>query len=233
MLLRYTNRTAKVFRAAYESALSYLQQYLGTEHLIQGILAEGDGKAYEALTEQGLTSEIYQEAMNRINSISARNVELTSQPQVDELMKMLTPRTKRVLELAIMEANRSGRNKPVEPEDLLAGIIREGESVGYRVLRSLGIDPKALYLSLRGQTTAGAQGGRGSGRGQGGGETPTLDRYGRDMTQRVHDGKTDPIIGRSEEINRVMQILVNPVSVKRPWRRVWPRKLPRAIFPMF
>lgn len=224
MLLRYTSRTAKVFTAAYETAVSYLHQYLGTEHLIQGILAEGSGRAFEALNEQGITPERYEAALSQVSQKQPAQIEMTTAPKADEIMKRMTARTKGILEIAIMEANRYGES-PVEPEHLLAAIIREGESVGYRILRSLRVDMKRLYMSLksgassRSETASGTSASRSEQKGES--HTPTLDEYGRDLTQMVREGKIDPIIGRNEEINRVMQILVrrtknNPVLIGEP-----------------
>lgn len=229
MVMRYTDRTAQVFQSAYETAVSFGQEYLGTEHLISGILAEGEGNAYENLIAQGVTPEVFANALANVNGKKPRSVELTNPPKIEELIGLLTPRTKRVLEITILEAQRHGENA-VEPEHLLAGILREGESVGLRILTSLGVNVQQLYLQLfmNGQPEEVGPDGLGAGgasgaseKKQGKGDTPTLDKYGRDLTQAVREGKTDPIIGRTDEINRVMQILVrrtknNPVLIGEP-----------------
>lgn len=222
MIMRYTDRTAQVFIKAYETALAYGQEYLGTEHLLSGILAEGEGGAWQALASQEVSSELFAEALNNVNGKKAKSVELTSPPKVEELIQLLTPRTKRVLEITILEAQRRGENA-VQPEHLLAGILREGESVGLRILASLGVDIQQLYVQIfadkRGPQVQGQPSGEEKSASNSG--TPTLDQYGRDLTQRAREGKIDPIIGRSEEINRVMQILVrrtknNPVLIGEP-----------------
>ncbi len=230
MIMRYNDRTADVFVKAYETAMAFDQDYIGSEHLIAGILAEGSGDAFEALNQAGLTYDIYMETLARVNGRTPRDIEVTDNTSVENLMQLLTPRTKRVLEMAIYEGNRRGQDT-INPEHLLAGILREGQSVGYRVLVTLGIDIKQLYVNLFRQTSADSSAKSGSGiRNMTGGgsersnrdsDTPTLDQYGKDLTQMVRDQKIDPVIGRSDEINRVMQILVrrtknNPVLIGEP-----------------
>ncbi len=220
MLMRYTDRTAKVFYKAHQTAVSFGQEYLGSEHLISGILHEGEGRAYEVLASQGITEDIFASALANLNGKTPRAVEFPNRPKIEELVQLLTPRTKRVLEITILEAQRR-RESAVQPEHLLAGILREGESVGLRILSSLGADIQKLYTLLfqSGPMASAPKSGAEASKGES--ETPTLDNYGRDLTQAVRDGKTDPIIGRADEINRVMQILVrrtknNPVLIGEP-----------------
>ncbi|AVM42988.1 ATP-dependent Clp protease ATP-binding subunit [Fastidiosipila sanguinis] len=241
MILRYTDRTAKVLSKAYETALTYSQDYISTEHIIAGVLAEGEGKAQNALNAQGITAENFAEALNRVNGKEAKNIEITNPEDVEAAIQMMTPRTKRVIELAVNEANRNN-SKSVEPEHLMGAILREAESVGYRMLTSMGVDPRMLYFSLYADSftsttitqdadgnirkqsfTSNPRAGLGNrqesnSNPQEQSDTPTLDQYGYDLTQASREGRIDPIIGRDEEINRVMQILVrrnknNPVLV--------------------
>ena len=241
MILRYTDRTAKVLSKAYETALTYSQDYISTEHIIAGILAEGEGRAQNALNAQGITAENFAEALNRVNGKEAKNIEITNPEDVEAAIQMMTPRTKRVIELAVNEANRNN-SKSVEPEHLMGAILREAESVGYRMLTSMGVDPRMLYISLyadsftsttitqdadgnirRQSFTNNPRAGLGNrqdsnSNSQEQSDTPTLDQYGYDLTQASREGRIDPIIGRDEEINRVMQILVrrnknNPVLI--------------------
>ena len=241
MILRYTDRTAKVLSKAYETALTYSQDYISTEHIIAGVLAEGEGKAQNALNAQGITAENFAEALNRVNGKEAKNIEITNPEDVEAAIQMMTPRTKRVIELAVNEANRNN-SKSVEPEHLMGAILREAESVGYRMLTSMGVDPRMLYFSLYADSftsttitqdadgnirkqsfTSNPRAGLGNrqesnSNPQKQSDTPTLDQYGYDLTQASREGRIDPIIGRDEEINRVMQILVrrnknNPVLV--------------------
>lgn len=241
MILRYTDRTAKVLSKAYETALTYSQDYISTEHIIAGVLAEGEGKAQNALNAQGITAENFAEALNRVNGKEAKNIEITNPEDVEAAIQMMTPRTKRVIELAVNEANRNN-SKSVEPEHLMGAILREAESVGYRMLTSMGVDPRMLYFSLYADSftsttitqdadgnirkqsfTSNPRAGLGNrqvsnSNPQKQSDTPTLDQYGYDLTQASREGRIDPIIGRDEEINRVMQILVrrnknNPVLI--------------------
>ncbi len=241
MILRYTDRTAKVLSKAYETALTYSQDYISTEHIIAGVLAEGEGKAQNALNAQGITAENFAEALNRVNGKEAKNIEITNPEGVEAAIQMMTPRTKRVIELAVNESNRNN-SKSVEPEHLMGAILREAESVGYRMLTSMGVDPRMLYFSLyadsftsttitqdadgnirRQSFTSNPRASLGNrqdsnSNSQEQSDTPTLDQYGYDLTQASREGRIDPIIGRDEEINRVMQILVrrnknNPVLI--------------------
>lgn len=241
MILRYTDRTAKVLSKAYETSLTYSQDYISTEHIIAGVLAEGEGKAQNALNAQGITAENFGEALNRVNGKEAKNIEITTPEEVEAAIQMMTPRTKRVIELAVNEANRNN-SKSVEPEHLMGAILREAESVGYRMLTSMGVDPRMLYISLYADSftsTTITQDADGNIRRQSftnnpraslgnrqatnsnsqeQSNTPTLDQYGYDLTEASKEGRIDPIIGRDEEINRVMQILVrrnknNPVLI--------------------
>lgn len=241
MILRYTDRTAKVLSKAYETALTYSQDYISTEHIIAGVLAEGEGKAQNALNAQGITADNFAEALNRVNGKEAKNIEITNPEDVEAAIQMMTPRTKRVIELAVNEANRNN-SKSVEPEHLMGAILREAESVGYRMLTSMGVDPRMLYFSLYADSftsttitqdadgnirkqsfTSNPRAGLGNrqesnSNPQKQSDTPTLDQYGYDLTQASREGRIDPIIGRDEEINRVMQILVrrnknNPVLI--------------------
>ena len=241
MILRYTDRTAKVLSKAYETALTYSQDYISTEHIIAGVLAEGEGKAQNALNAQGITAENFGEALNRVNGKEAKNIEITNPEEVEAAIQMMTPRTKRVIELAVNEANRNN-SKSVEPEHLMGAILREAESVGYRMLASMGVDPRMLYISLYADSftsttiTQDADGNirrqsftnnpraslgnrqASNSNSQEQSNTPTLDQYGYDLTEASKEGRIDPIIGRDEEINRVMQILVrrnknNPVLI--------------------
>ncbi len=225
MIMRYTDRTANVFYKAYETAIAFNQDYIGSEHLIAGILAEGEGKAYQALNNHDLNYDLYMDALSRVNGKKGRSVELTNQPKVEEIMQLLTPRTKRVLELAIFEGSRRGQDT-VNPENLLAGIIREGENVGSRILKTMGLDLRSIYMEIyrdkeRKNTSGMGQSGQREAVGNENSETPTLDQYGKDLTTMMKEQKLDPVIGRSEEISRVMQILVrrtknNPVLIGEP-----------------
>lgn len=232
MIMRYTDRTANVFAKAYEVALSYDQDYVSTEHLIAGILAESEGKAYEALTAQGIDKDNFKAALDRVNGKESRNIEVTTPETMENIMQVLTPRTKRVLEISIVEAEQH-RSKAVEPEHLLAAIIREGESSGYRILKALGTNMRLLYIfiyadvvqkgftqdprsNLRSRAFSNLAGARNPSSSNS--KYPNLEKYGTNLTSLANEGKLDPVIGREEETNRLMQILVrrtknNPVLI--------------------
>jgi len=193
---------------------------LGTEHILLGLLQEGEGIAARALESLGLdleqvTSEV-ERLLDRAGGGDASG-QLT-----------YTPRAKRVLELAVEEANNNGQNY-VGTEHLLLGLIREGEGVAARVLQNLSVNLENVrqqVIELLGGVPDGPRGRRmaGSGRAQPQqpkSATPTLDSFGRDLTGLAREGTLDPVIGRHKEIDRVIQILSrrtknNPVLIGEP-----------------
>jgi ATP-dependent Clp protease ATP-binding subunit ClpC len=207
---RFTERAQKVLIIAQQEAAALGHNYVGTEHLLLGIVKEGKGIAAQVLRGMGVDSE---KVIEKIEELTGRG-DQSAAPQ----MIYLTPRTKRVLELSVLEARRMNHNY-VGTEHLLLGLIREGEGVAAKVLRDLNVDlgkareeiMKTLSSGVPGQGEAA----------QNGVQTPTLDQYGRDLTQMVRDGKLDPVIGRTKEIERVIQILSrrtknNPVLIGEP-----------------
>lgn len=252
MMIRFSDRTGAVMAIAWQTAKAFQTNYIGTEHLMSGILAEEEGAAYEALAKAGLRPEHVQTAMVQLTGQQARDIgELEEQLQADKIMSMFTPRTRRVVELAAFEAQ-SRKQSVLEPEHLVLGIIREGESVAVRVMKAAQVDMRQLYSNLAeylgavngndnisnggsSEETSGdpeideinqnlneMSGGRSVGKaGKGSKKTPVLDKYGRDLTEVAAEGRFDPIIGRDEEISRVMQILCrrtknNPVLIGEP-----------------
>jgi ATP-dependent Clp protease ATP-binding subunit ClpC len=243
MMFRFSERTGGVLAMAYQTAKAYQTNYIGTEHLLAGILAEGSGPASEILTKSGLSMEQIQAAMAQLTSQQPVEAEIEAKIQADKIMSMFTPRTRRVVEMAAYEAQ-THKQSVLEPEHLLMGIVREGESVAVRILKAAQIDTRLLYAELSGQLGASdedsAESGRNSGdpeldeinqnlsgmdsaksAGKSGNKTPVLDKYGRDLTKLASENRFDPIIGRDEEINRVMQVLCrrtknNPVLIGEP-----------------
>ena len=245
MMMRFSERSGGVLAAAYQLAKGYSLNYIGTEHLLAGILAEGQGAACELLSSADVTIEKVQDALNQMSQQPPQEIEPEDGLDAEKVMAMFTPRTKRVVELAAYEA-RMRQLDVIEPEHLLMGIVREGESVAMRILKANGLEPRSLYNSLsqriQGLTSSGspsAQAGSGaddsgefadinrkleqrSGGGAGSkSKTPTLEKFGRDLTQYASQGRFDPIIGRAEEISRVMQILSrrtknNPCLIGEP-----------------
>ncbi|NLW12700.1 MAG: ATP-dependent Clp protease ATP-binding subunit [Clostridiaceae bacterium] len=246
-MIRFSDRTGAVMAVAWQTAKAFQTNYIGTEHLMSGILAEESGAAYEALKQAGLRPEHVQTAMVQLTGQQARDVgELEEQLQADKIMSMFTPRTRRVVELAAFEAQ-SRKQSVLEPEHLVLGIIREGESVAVRVMKAAQVDMRKLYSEIAEHLGATASsdsssadmsddpeideinqnlnemsGGPAAGKdAKGSKKTPVLDKYGRDLTAVAAEGRFDPIIGRDEEISRVMQILCrrtknNPVLIGEP-----------------
>src|SRR5438132_1960139 len=208
---KFTERVRKVIYLAREEAARLQHDYSGTEHLLLGVIREGEGIAATVLNNLGLDLDrIRQEVENRV---SAAGGTMT----IGEIP--FTPRAKRVLELAVEEARSLGHNY-VGTEHLLLGLIREGEGVAAKVLLELGVDRKRVReetLKLLGGTPSSAGGTEREERP----ETPALNQFGRDLTQLAREGKLDPVIGREKEIERVIQVLSrrkknNPVLIGEP-----------------
>ena len=209
---RFTERVRKVMYLAREEAGRLQHDYIGTEHLLLGIVREGEGIAASVLNNLGLDLDQIRQAVE--NMVSGSGGTLT----VGEIP--FTPRAKRVLELAVEEARLLGHNY-VGTEHLLLGLIREGEGVAARVLIDLGADKKKVREEtmnlLGGNPSAGPSAITKPQKS----ETPALDQFGRDLTQYAKEDKLDPVIGRGAEIERVIQILCrrkknNPALVGEP-----------------
>ena len=209
---KFTERVRKVIYLARDEANRLQHDYIGTEHLLLGIVREGEGIAARVLQKLDLDLDQIQQAIENIVRPSGDTLTLGEVP--------LTPRGKRVLELSIEEARLLGHNY-VGTEHLLLGLIREGEGVAARVLLELGVDRKRVREEIMKMIHQGGAG-RGSEHGkQAKSETPTLDQFGRDLTELARDNKLDPIIGREKEIGRIIQILCrrkknNPVLIGEP-----------------
>ncbi len=208
---RFTERVRKVMYLAREEAGRLQHDYIGTEHLLLGIVREGEGIAATVLHNLGLDLDQIRQAVENMVSGSGGTLTIGEIP--------FTPRAKRVLELAVEEARLLGHNY-VGTEHLLLGLIREGEGVAARVLIDLGADKKKVReetLKLLGGHPVGnpqTQAPQKS-------ETPALDQFGRDLTTHAREGKLDPVIGRNEEIERVIQVLCrrkknNPALIGEP-----------------
>ncbi|HKW15514.1 MAG TPA: ATP-dependent Clp protease ATP-binding subunit [Candidatus Krumholzibacteria bacterium] len=208
---RFTDRVRKVIYYARDEAARLQHDYIGTEHLLLGIVREGEGIAAKVLAKLELDFEQIQQAVE--NMVKSTGGTLT----IGEIP--FTPRAKRVLELAIEEARLLGHNY-VGTEHLLLGLIREGEGVAAQVLAELGVDRKRVreeVLKLLGPTTTVKT--RKAKKEKS--DTPNLDQFGRDLTQMARESKLDPIIGREHEIERVIQVLSrrkknNPVLIGEP-----------------
>lgn len=227
MMIRLSERTAKVLADAYQTARAYGLDYIGTEHLLKGILEEG-GAASQMLQQYQLTADSMVQILNQFNNKEAGDIGGASDQDINLIYQMMTPRTKQVLNLSARES--TVRNAQlIEPEHLLLGILREGDSVAVRILRSAGVSIQRLYGEISKQLSdtsfaTFAQGGQATsakGQEEGNSQTPTLDQFGVDLTELAKKDGFDPIIGRDEEINRAMQILCrrtknNPVLIGEP-----------------
>ncbi len=209
MFGRFTERARKVLSLAEQGAVSLNHNYVGTEHILMGLVKEGQGIAFKALGDAGVTEE---KVLAEIRKIIGEGKE-----QVDKPIS-LTPRSKKVLNLSMDEARRLGHNY-IGTEHLLLGLIREGEGVAVRILSDLAGDLQGIHKQiielLGGQNNIEQQGNEKNS------ETPNLDEYSRDLTVMAREGKLDPVIGRNKEIERVIQVLSrrtknNPVLIGEP-----------------
>ncbi|QIB27177.1 ATP-dependent Clp protease ATP-binding subunit [Caloranaerobacter azorensis] len=210
MFGRFTERAQKVILFAQEEAKQLGHNYVGTEHLLLGLLKEGEGVAAKVLINSGVDLDKVRQQV--INLIGYGN-------EAGELLGF-TPRTKRVFELSLIEAKNLGHNY-IGTEHILLGLIREGEGVAATILRGLGMDLSKARKEILGMldSSFNRRGQKGNHRGNV--KTPTLDRFGRDLTRLAQEGKLDPVIGRSKEIERVIQVLSrrtknNPCLIGEP-----------------
>ena len=208
---RFTDRVRRVIYYARDEANRLQHDYIGTEHLLLGIVREGEGIAAKVLNKLELDFEQIQQAVESMVKGTGPSLIVGEIP--------FTPRAKRVLELAIEEARLLGHNY-VGTEHLLLGLIREGEGVAAQVLAELGVDRKRVreeVLRLLGSSAT--MKARKTKKEKS--ETPNLDQFGRDLNQLARENKLDPIIGRETEIERVIQVLSrrkknNPILIGEP-----------------
>lgn len=211
MFGRFTERAQKVLALAQEEAVRLGHNNIGTEHILLGLVREGEGIAAKALQALGLSPEKIQK---EVETLIGRGQDATQTIHY-------TPRAKKVIELSMDEARKLGHSY-VGTEHILLGLIREGEGVAARVLNNLGVSlnkARQQVLQLLGSNESS------SGSHQGGSSvhanTPTLDSLARDLTSIAREGTLDPVIGRSKEIQRVIEVLSrrtknNPVLIGEP-----------------
>ena len=197
MFNRFTERARKVLVLAKEEARRFSHDYIGTEHILLGLIREGDGVACAVLQNLGTDLERARLEVEKLISPGSSTSVMGDIP--------FTPRAKKALELATEEARTLSHNY-IGTEHILLGLIREGEGVAYQVLFSLGIDLKRArqeIVALLGgeQEAQGAQQGQAIPGQQGSAsKTPALDSFGRDLTKLAREGELDPVIGRQMEI---------------------------------
>ncbi|QUQ69651.1 ATP-dependent Clp protease ATP-binding subunit [Kutzneria sp. CA-103260] len=214
MFERFTDRARRVVVLAQEEARMLNHNYIGTEHILLGLIHEGEGVAAKALESLGIALEGVRQQVEEI---------IGQGQQAPSGHIPFTPRAKKVLELSLREALQLGHNY-IGTEHILLGLIREGEGVAAQVLVKLGADLNRVRQQVL-QLLSGYQGkepAEAGGRGEG---TPSsslvLDQFGRNLTALAREGKVDPVIGRAKEIERVMQVLSrrtknNPVLIGEP-----------------
>ena len=216
MTYKFTNRAEKALELAGDLAIELGHNYIGTEHILYGLSKEGSGVAAKVLENQDINSE---DILNKIDELIGR------EEKIEEALGF-TPRTKRVIENSFLEAKKLGYNY-IGTEHLLIGILREGDSIAARILLDLNVNIPKLYneiikvinddaeeyesnASNKNQSKKGSYN-----------QTQTLNQFGQDLTKKAEEGKLDPVIGRKEEIERVIQILSrrtknNPCLIGEP-----------------
>ncbi len=220
MFERFTDRARRVLVLAQEEARLLNHNFIGTEHILLGLIHEGEGVAAKALESLGISLEAVREKVEE--TIGPAGSSTTGSPP-------FTPRAKKVLELSLREALQLGHNY-IGTEHMLLGLVREGEGVAAQVLVSLGADLSRVrqqviqLLSGYGQPGTGKEGvtaGGSAAAQEAPSGSPVLDQFGRNLTQLARERKLDPVIGRDREIERVMQVLSrrtknNPVLIGEP-----------------
>jgi ATP-dependent Clp protease ATP-binding subunit ClpC len=214
---RFTQRARRVLSLAQEEAERLQHNYIGTEHLLLGLMREEGGVAGRVLRELGLEPSRVEELVERLTRASTRSVPV----QLD-----LSPGTKKVLELAVDEARRMGHHY-IGTEHLLLGLVRQSEGVAIDVLKRLGVSPEEVRRQTRRvlqespvQPQSNQEEQRPRGR-RSEGKTPLVDQLATDLTALARDGKLDPVVGRETEIERVIQVLSrrrknNPALIGEP-----------------
>lgn len=207
-LERCTEGAKRALALAQEAARAMGHNYVGSEHLLLGLIREEEGAAYKALSAFGVTTDAVAECADAL--VGRGDYHFTDSFGY-------TPRTKKILELSLYEA-KSLKMGYIGTEHILLAILRERDSVAVRILQDLGADIPGLQSVLAGGRPTAEAAQKPAQKGQG---TPILDQYGRDLTRAARDGELDPVIGRETEIQRVIQILCrrtknNPALIGDP-----------------
>lgn len=221
MTYKFTNRANKAIEIANDIALELGHSYIGTEHILYGLAKEENGIASKVLENQNVTAD---DILNKIEELIGRDEPI-------ENIVDFTPRTKRVVESAFIEARKLGYNF-IGTEHLLIGILREGDCVAAKILLDLNVNIPKLYNEIikvinegedynsNDDSTNNVNGAKRRGKGSYN-QTPTLNQFGEDLTKKAEEGKLDPVIGRKQEIERVIEILSrrtknNPCLIGEP-----------------
>ena len=202
MVYKFTARAKKAIDLANEIAMELGHSYIGTEHILYGLVKEGNGVASKVLENQAVNAE----------KIKNEIIELIGKEEKIEETLGFTPRTKRVLENSYLEAKKVGYDY-IGTEHLLIGTLREGDSIAVRILLNLNLDLPKIYNEIVGvvselENATGIKSNNSKNtQKSNNNSTPTLNQFGEDLTQKAKNGKLDPVIGREKEIQRMIQIL--------------------------
>ncbi len=217
MVYKFTKRAEKALEYAGDLAQGFGHNYIGTEHILYGLVKEGSGVASQVLNMQKITAE---NVVEEIEVLIGKGDKSKNRGEIG-----FTPRSKRVIENAFLEARKLG-SEFIGTEHLLIGIMREGDSVAVRIMMDLNVNPQKLYNEIvkviNEDENAGTSEKQPKGKARGSyNQTPTLNQYGTDLTKKATEGKLDPVIGRKNEIQRVIQILSrrtknNPCLIGEP-----------------
>src|ERR1043165_2011952 len=192
---KFTERARKVLQLAQEEAQRFNHNYIGTEHLLLGLVREGEGVAAKVLANLGVD-------LNKVRSAVEFIIGRGDRMVIGDIS--LTPRAKKVIELAVEEARRLNHNY-IGTEHLLLGLVREGEGIAAGVLESLGVNLEKVRTQVITVVSQSGSGQHPEGKHQS--RTPTIDQMGTDLTALARANKLDPMIGRETETARVIQIL--------------------------
>ena len=212
-MYEFTGRAEKVLEAAKEFSISHNYPFIGTEHILYGLVSEPEGLAGSILIKQGLTSDYVEEEIIKIDGIMETKVDDTD----------FTPRAKRIIENSKRESKRLGQNY-VGTEHILLSLMREIDSVAVRILIDANIDPQRIFSDLLRLLSEDASVNMQNEENESfdkNSDTPTLNQYGKYLTTLAKEGKLDPVIGRESEIKRIIEILSrrtknNPVLIGEP-----------------
>ena len=211
----FTEKAKIAINEAHDAACELGHNYIGSEHLLIGLIREGNGVAAKLLAKAGLKAD---EVLEKIAQLTGKGTPINKEAELP-----LTPRSKRIIEISAYEARRLNHSY-VGTEHILMAIIRDGDGVGVRILASYGINLPSFYREIVSSIEADSDSRGGAPHSHSKASnpnTPTLNEYGRDLTEVARNGGFDPVIGRSDEINRVIQILSrrtknNPCLIGEP-----------------
>ena len=214
MPYKFTSRSEKALEISKDIAIELGHNYIGTEHLLYGLVKEGAGIANKVLENQNVTEQV---VLERIEELIG-----SSKTKINQTMGF-TPRTKKVIENAFMEAKKLSSDF-IGTEHLLIGIMKEADSIAVRIMLDLKVNPQKLYneiVKVINEYDSNEETSTPKGKPNSYNSTPTLNQFGSDLTKVAKEGKLDPVIGRKREIERIIQILSrrtknNPCLIGEP-----------------